>query len=65
MITCKKKNAQERKKDRQTMDNPMRDYVTLFLVTSKRDLVVEISREFKRNIEHVLEILQNEKSTKG
>ena len=31
--------------------NPlMRDDVKLFLVTSKRDLVVKISREFKRNI---------------
>ena len=42
----------------------MRDDVTLFLVTSKRDLVVKISRELKRNIVHieqVLEILQNER----
>ena len=31
----------------------MRDDVTLFLVTSKRDLVVKISREFKRNIVHI------------
>ena len=42
----------------------MREDVTLFLVTSKRDLVVKISRELKRNIVHieqVLEILQNER----
>ena len=31
----------------------MRDDVTLSLVTSKRDLMVKISREFKRNIVHV------------
>ena len=31
----------------------MRDDVTLFLITSKRDLVVKISREFKRNIVHI------------
>ena len=31
----------------------MRDDVTLFLVTSKRDLVVKISRELKRNIVHI------------
>ena len=31
----------------------MRDDVTLFLVTSKRDLVAKISRQFKRNIVHI------------
>ena len=31
----------------------VRDDVTLFLVTSKRDLVVKISRKFKRNIVHI------------
>ena len=31
----------------------MCDDVTLFLVTSKRDLVVKISQEFKRNIVHI------------
>ena len=31
----------------------MRDDVTLFLATSKRDLVVKILQEFKRNIIHI------------
>ena len=34
----------------------MRDDVTLFLVTSKRDLVVKISQKFKRNIVHIEDV---------
>ena len=34
----------------------MRDGVTLFLATSKRDLVVKISRKFKRTIVHIVHV---------
>ena len=50
-----KQNSRGRRRQRR-QKKKVRDDVTLFLVTSKRDLVEKISREFKRNIvsiEHV------------